>query len=50
MGEMLAERERQGEPHNDLEAIDRVLGTLGYEGETPNQTEWETRTANPLKA
>jgi len=33
MGEMLAVRARQGELHNDLEAIDRVLDALGYEGD-----------------
>ncbi|WP_375261735.1 hypothetical protein [Palleronia sp.] len=33
MGEMLALRERQGELHNDLEALDRTLDTLGYEGD-----------------
>lgn len=33
MGEIVAMRERLGELHNDLEAIDRVLCTMGYEGE-----------------
>ena len=33
MAELLAIRERQGELNNDLEAIDRVLDTLGYEGD-----------------
>ena len=33
MGELLAIRERQGELHNDLEALDRVLDAFGYEGD-----------------
>jgi hypothetical protein len=33
MGEILALRERMGELHNDLEAVDRVLLALGYEGD-----------------
>ena len=33
MGEISALRERAGQLHNDLEAIDRVLITLGYDGD-----------------
>jgi hypothetical protein len=33
MGELVALRERMGELHNDLEAIDRVLVALGYDGD-----------------
>lgn len=33
MGEIVAMRERLGELHNDLEAIDRVLCSMGYEGD-----------------
>lgn len=33
MGEIAALRERAAQLHNDLEAIDRVLVTLGYDGD-----------------
>ena len=33
MGEILAIRERMGELHNDLEAVDRILLALGYDGD-----------------
>ncbi len=33
MGELLALRERMGEIHNDIEAVDRVLDALGYDGD-----------------
>ena len=32
MGELVALRERQGEVANDLEALDRTLDVLGYDG------------------
>ncbi|MFL9503619.1 hypothetical protein ACJMQP_26520 [Rhodopseudomonas palustris] len=32
MGDIVALRERMGELHNDLEALDRVLLSLGYDG------------------
>ncbi|RGP35636.1 hypothetical protein [Pseudotabrizicola alkalilacus] len=33
MGELVALRERSAELHNDLEAIDRILCAMGFEGE-----------------
>ena len=33
MGDIVALRERMGYLHNDLEALDRVLVSLGYEGQ-----------------
>ncbi|MFZ1467999.1 MAG: hypothetical protein WAT09_03365 [Paracoccaceae bacterium] len=33
MGEIVAMRERMGELHNDLEALDRILCAMGYEGD-----------------
>lgn len=33
MGEIVALRERSAELHNTLEAIDRVLCAMGYEGD-----------------
>ena len=32
MGDIVAMRERMAELHNDLEALDRVLLSLGYDG------------------
>jgi hypothetical protein len=36
-------RERLAQVANDVEAIDRVLDTLGYEGELPNRTARQER-------
>lgn len=33
MGELMAVRQRQAEIHNDIEAVDRVLDALGYDGD-----------------
>lgn len=41
MGEMQAHREAMGALHNDIEAIDRVLGAMGYVGDL------EARTGRP---
>lgn len=43
MGDIVALRERMGELHNDLEALDRVLVSLGYDGPLEGRTIRQTR-------
>lgn len=39
MSELVALRERSAELHNDLEAIDRTLCAMGFEGELEGQAD-----------
>lgn len=43
MGELLALRERMAEVHNDIEAVDRVLDALGYDGDLEGRTVRQNR-------
>lgn len=43
MGELLALRERMAEVHNDIEAVDRVLDALGYDGDLQGRTVRQNR-------
>ncbi len=43
MGEIAALREHAAQLHNDLEAIDRVLVTLGYEGDLAGRAVRQSR-------
>lgn len=43
MGELLALRERMAEVHNDIEAVDRVLDALGYDGDLAGRTVRQNR-------
>lgn len=43
MGELIALRQRQAEVHNDIEAVDRVLDALGYQGDLSERQPREHR-------